>query len=66
MVTLVPSYGRDYTSKKAVLEAWNSGKDFTINNIMHEYDGKQTSIKDIEALGSVNIRYDKLRKVIVL
>lgn len=27
-VTLVPAYGRDYKSKRALLEDWEAGKDF--------------------------------------
>jgi len=32
-MTLVPAYGRDYTSKKAVEKDWKSGKDFIVADI---------------------------------
>tara|TARA_R110000803_G_scaffold67128_1_gene128736 strand:- start:715 stop:951 length:237 start_codon:yes stop_codon:yes gene_type:complete len=60
-VTLIPSYGRDYTSKAKVLADWNAGKDFTISQIGHRYDGKYINKEDAEKEGGYfNIRYKKL------
>ena len=63
--TLVPAYGRDYKSKKALLEDFNNDKDFKI-----AWTGQYTNKADLEKLFkdiySVNIRYAKLRKIAVL
>lgn len=32
-LTVVPAYGRDYKSKKAVQEAWDRGEDFLIRDV---------------------------------
>ena len=66
-LTLVPSYGRDYKSAKEVQEAWDAGKDFTINSIGHPYDGRQINKQDAEGIGGIfNIRYKKLTQVKVI
>lgn len=62
-LTLTPAYGRDYTSKRAVVADYNAGKDF-----ISQPDGRYINIDDV-ARGcalSVKIRYAKLRKVVVL
>ena len=62
--TLVPAYGRDYTSKAAVLEDWNANKDFQIAGITRPaYINKQDA--DASRL-VVRIRYNKLRKIMVV
>lgn len=65
-MTLTPSYGRDYKSKKAVLEDFEADKDFTIASI-GPYCGKQANRTNL--LGEVNnvtIRYNKMRSAIVV
>ena len=62
--TLTPAYGRDYKSKKAVLEDWAAGKDFIIADMFHPDSGRYTSKRDWTGK-SVNIRYQKLSKVLV-
>jgi len=67
-VSMVPAYGRDYKSKKALLEDWNAGKDFQLQTI---HDNRYTSIRDVEELKkegvkSLNIRYDRLTKICVI
>lgn len=64
-VTIVPSYGRDYKSKAAVLKDWNDGKDFTINQMGHPHDGRQINKQDAQSTPGVtyNVRYDGNRKV---
>ena len=54
-----PAYGRDYKSKKEVLEAWNSNKDFIIENVMDHYCGKPINKEDFEktTYKSVELRY---------
>jgi len=66
-ITLTPAYGRDYRSKKAVLEAWNSDIDFTLNSFGHPFDGKPVNKSQFTNDGLIGtLRYDKQRKVIVI
>lgn len=64
-MTLTPAYGRDYESKAEVLKDFDDNKDF----LAHEPGSSgYTSKTDLIKLGykTVNIRYAKLRKVIVV
>lgn len=61
-LTLVPAYGRDYKSKKALMADWEAGKDF----LAYSFDGSEayTSIRDTEGFKADNIthlhfRYNK-------
>lgn len=67
MPTLSGAYGRDYKSKKAVLEDWNAGKDFIIRDVFHS-GGTYVNRSDATAAGwtDVNIRYSRDTKVCVL
>jgi hypothetical protein len=65
IVTLTPAYGRDYKSKAAVLEDWFGGKDFQIATMMHPDCGRYTSCRDWPEEQELNIRYARLRKVLV-
>jgi len=60
MTTLTPAYGRDYTNAKDAKDAWIKGKDWQIADVSHAYDGKYTSIRDVEHLGTVRLRFNKL------
>lgn len=66
-ITLSPAYGRDYTSRKAVEQDFNAGKDFIIETFFHPYCGKPCNITDLqgEGIDYVHIRYNKLQKVAV-
>lgn len=59
--TVVPAYGRDYTSKAKALADWNDGKDFRM-----EPQGSYISKREKPADMIVNIRYAKLTKVVVV
>lgn len=61
--TVVPSYGRDYKTKAQAVQAWEDGKDWIISDHFNPWDGKPISIKDFPMGSSVNLRYDRLRKV---
>ena len=61
-ITLTPAYGRDYTSKVAVSQDFQLGKDFIIAQYGHPYDGKPCNKADLPEW-TVNIRYSKLRKI---
>ncbi len=66
--TLTPAYGRDYKSKKAVMEDLLAGKDFVLHDFMSSYNGKVCDLDDLRKAGyaSVHVRYDALRKVLVI
>lgn len=58
-MTIIPAYGRDYKSAKAVKEDWESGKDFAVA-------GRYINKADAKGVGSITIRYAKLTKCIVI
>jgi hypothetical protein len=62
---LVPAYGRDYKSKKAVQEAIAANKDFVIANIMHPDDGRYANCADLKSEGYTHamVRYGRLTKI---
>ena len=66
MATLTPAYGRDYKSKKAVLTDFDANKDFILNDITDQYDGKPCNKSDLTGTGTHQIRYGNLRKVMVV
>ena len=63
-LTLVPAYGRDYASAKAVKQDWESEKDFQIQDISSKWNGSYTSIRDNHP--SVKIRFNKLTKAVII
>jgi hypothetical protein len=67
-LTLVPAYGRDYKSKKAVQADWDAGKDFLIQDISSPHDGRYINKEDAAKSGiqSVNIRYKSLTQICVV
>ena len=67
-MTLTPAYGRDYKSKKAVLDDFEADKDFIINDVRDRWDGKPVNKSQLKESGtkSVSIRYQKQTKVIVV
>lgn len=70
-LTVVPAYGRDYKSKKAVLEDWKAGKDFQISCIASEDDGRYVSISEAENLKkdgvkALNFRFKGMTNIAVL
>lgn len=59
--TVVPAYGRDYTSKAGVAADFNADKDFTISDFFSGQDGRKINKSDAAAAGvTLNIRYKKL------
>jgi len=66
-LTLVPAYGRDYPSAKAVREAWAAGKDFEICDMFSQYDGRKINKNDDVPAGTkFNIRYKNRTQVCVI
>jgi hypothetical protein len=68
MPTVVPAYGRDYTSKAKAIADWEAGKDFILQDISSPWDGKPINKEDAKNAGfrTVNIRYKKLRQIAVV
>lgn len=64
--TLIPAYGRDYKSAKAVRDAWNEGKDFQISNAFSPDDGRYVNKSDAAIGQKFNIRYNGLRSIAVI
>lgn len=66
-VTVIPAYGRDYKTKKEVIEAWNDGKDFQIVDMFHG-NGRYISKRDVIENPSivVNVRYKRQTLVAVM
>lgn len=60
MLVLVPAYGRDYKSKKAVLEDWKLGRDFIIAG------GPYINNADATDKSQFAVRYNKLTKVCII
>lgn len=55
---LTPAYGRDYKSKKALLEDFNANKDFAVVSMRRLcYATRDELVGNI-----VELRYDQLRK----
>lgn len=58
-----PAYGRDYKSKKEVMDAWNTNKDFVIT-----FTGQTISRSCAEQYGlkgkTLYARYKKMREVL--
>jgi hypothetical protein len=65
---VVPAYGRDYKSKKAVVEDWNAGKDFVIADMSSQWDTKPVNRQDAVGAGvtDLQVRYSRLMKIAVL
>lgn len=63
-MTIIPAYGRDYKSAKAVRADWAAGKDFKICDMFDPDDGRYINNADAERTGGrIMIRFDKLRKI---
>lgn len=63
-ITMTPAYGRDYKSAKAAKASYYAGEDWIINDVTNRWDGKPATYKEMNI--TVKLRYDKLRKVIVV
>lgn len=60
-IGVIPAYGRDYTSKKAVQADWDANLDFESTD-MASY-GQKVNKQDAERLGLVvTVRYNKLTR----
>ena len=65
-IVLSPAFGRDFKSKKAVLEAFDADKDFIIESFDNPFCGKPVNKSQLIEAGefSVMIRFSNMRKVV--
>ena len=60
-ITLLPAYGRDYKSKKLIIDDLNNNKDFLESSSLKAINKQQ--FKELN-ISSFNVRYDQQRKII--
>ena len=67
MITLIPAYGRDYRSARAVKKALQNQIDFRVQDVSSKWDGMVGNLLNIKTEGyeEVKVRYSKLRKVTI-
>ena len=65
-MVVTPAYGRDYKSGKEAKEDFLAGKDFIIADMFSRWDGKPCSIRDFDEGELIEIRYAKLRKLVMV
>lgn len=66
MASLKPAYGRDYKSAKAAQADWDAGLDFVYLNFTSRYDGKYCSKRDFPGWEALELRYNKLQKIVMV
>jgi len=59
-LTLLPAYGRDYKSKKLIIDDLNNNRDFLESTSLRAINKQQ--FKELE-ISSLNVRYDNQRKI---
>ena len=59
-ITLIPAYGRDYKSKKLIIDDLNNNKDFLESTSLRAINKQQ--FKELN-ISSFNVRYDQQRKL---
>jgi len=59
-ITLLPAYGRDYKSKKLIIDDLNNNKDFLESTSLRAINKQQ--FKELN-ISSFNVRYDQHRKI---
>ena len=60
-LTLLPAYGRDYKSKRVIIDDLNNNKDFLESTSLRAINKQQ--FKELN-ISSFNVRYDQQRKII--
>ena len=59
-LTLLPAYGRDYKSKRVIIDDLNNNKDFLESTSLRAINKQQFKELNIR---SFNVRYDSQRKI---
>lgn len=64
-LNIMPAYGRDYSSVKAIAADLAASRDFLVCDFQSCYDGKPINLPQLKELGVtfVQVRYARLRKV---
>ncbi len=59
--TVVPAYGRDYSSEREALAAWEAGIDFRVQDVGSAWNDRYCSVRDQTRgqLGQVKIRFNR-------
>ena len=70
-ISVIPAYGRDYKSKKAIILDLLQGKDFIVCQYGDPWDGKpinrnQMRDQDTGEIPNIQVRYGQLRKVCIV
>lgn len=65
MLTIIPAYGRDYPTAKAVKADWKAGKDFRIADMSSPYDGRYVNCQDCKPGEKIRARYKRLTEVVI-
>lgn len=67
-LTVIPAYGRDYNSKKAVMEDWNANKDFLAVGMNGNGYINKAQVGDLKKDGftGIHFRYKKQAQIHVL
>ena len=68
MITLIPAYGRDYRSARAVKKALQSQIDFRVQDVSSKWDGMVGNLRDLKNEGhkDVKVRYSNNRKICIV
>ena len=67
MITMVPAYGRDYTSVRAGKKALKDQAHFRVQDVSSKWDGMVGNLRDLKNEGHVEVcvRYSNLNKVTI-
>ena len=60
--TVLPAYGRDYKTAKAVRADFEANKDFMICDMFSPDDGRYVNAEQLEIGDTLAVRYDGKRK----
>ena len=63
--TVTPAYGRDYTTQRAALDAWNQDLDFMLHAPTREVPCNRQDMNRVGA-PTLKMRFGKLQKVMII
>ncbi len=63
MMTLTPAYGRDYKYKRDAMKDFYADKDFILNDVSSQWDGKPINKSQIEVGTFITLRFAKMVKI---
>lgn len=66
IINLVPAYGRDYKSKKALLIDWDSGRDFLLAGTTSYVNQSQLKAMARDGITEVRFRYLRLTRIHII